>query len=73
MGLLFSYTSTTYAGKRNPLQQLVTVPGPIAGGRGNPFAGGSTAEPSQLLTGILNRAPVSSILPSPLILPGGAF
>lgn len=65
MGLLFSYTATTYSGKRNPLQQLVAVPGPIVGGRGNLFAGGRTAEPSQLLTGILYRVPVSSILPPP--------
>lgn len=51
--------------ERNPLQQLVTAPGPIVGGRGNPLAGESTAKPSLLLTGSLYRAPVSSILPTP--------
>lgn len=63
MGLLFSHSSGSCAGKRNPLRQLVTAPAPIAGGTGNPSAGSSSAEPSQLLTGILHAAPLSSIPP----------
>lgn len=65
MGLLFSCSPGGCAGKRNPLQQLVTVPAPIAGGAGNPFAGSGSLSPASSRQGSPphTQSPPSSIPP----------